>query len=78
MNSLYSNTFCSFFKEKSTYLVIAKNYVFRVLLEIMKSGLKYIVAVTTSYFKATTTNVLYKKALSVLQYFEGHLGQCTL
>ena len=51
MNLLFSNIFCSFFQEKSILhiLKIAKNYVFRVFLEIMKNGLKYLVVVTPSF-----------------------------
>ena len=49
LNSLFSNISCSFLQENLHSLRIAKFYVFCVFLEIMKNGLKHLVAVTPSY-----------------------------
>ena len=48
MNSLFSNISCSFLQEKSTYFENCQKLCFRIFLEIMKNGLKYLFALTPS------------------------------
>ena len=55
MNSLFSNISCSFLQKKNLNILrTAKYYVFRVFLEIMKTELKYPVAVTPSILHSFT------------------------
>ena len=48
LKSMFLNIFCPFVWEKSTLLSFVFFYVFRIFLEIMKNGLRYLVALTPS------------------------------